>query len=86
MPFEHEEYRFAYRDPRGKLRVYTPDFFVPEFDEFVEIKGCRDRNLPLKIAAVKSEGFDITVLLPDEVPSEEDYEWSVFNHFRLRQA
>jgi len=39
VPWEYEKYRFLYTDTSGKERFYWPDFYLPDIDMFVEIKG-----------------------------------------------
>ena len=45
---------FIYRDKEGKQRKYYPDFYLPKYDYWVEIKGrwYRNKNDELKLAAV----------------------------------
>lgn len=69
IPYEYQEHRFPYLHD-GRWRMYVPDFFVPEFDTFVEIKGWNDGLLPLKLQSVRDNGFSIEVLRPEEVPDE----------------
>jgi hypothetical protein len=47
---------FPYRDKYGKSRKYWPDFYLPEHDYWVEIKGkfYLNENDPLKLKAVGS--------------------------------
>ena len=34
--FDYEKHKFSYQP---KIKTYTPDFYMPEFDLFVETKG-----------------------------------------------
>ena len=45
---------FAYRDMSGKSRKYYPDFYLPDYDYWVEIKGLLylNDNDPIKLASV----------------------------------
>ncbi len=53
--------KFQY-DFEGKLRNYTPDFWIPELDSYVEIKGyptskdeAKWKQFPLKLIVLKGE-------------------------------
>lgn len=43
--------RFPYLDAEGKKHNYIPDFYLPEFDLYVEVKGMIRKNDPLKFEA-----------------------------------
>lgn len=45
---------FGYRDKEGKQRKYYPDFYLPKYDYWVEIKGrwYQNKNDTLKLDAV----------------------------------
>lgn len=43
--------RFPYVDSTGKPHNYNPDFYLPEWDLYVEVKGMIRMNDPLKFQA-----------------------------------
>lgn len=66
--FEYEQYQFDYHDSVansiclscgsdhiGVKRVYTPDFYFPNTDIFVETKGKFDRDNRRKMLAINEE-------------------------------
>lgn len=57
---------FEYRDKNGKLRKYYPDFYLPEYDYWVEIKSkfYETEYLDDKLKAV---GDNIEVMYHDEI-------------------
>jgi hypothetical protein len=46
MKWEYESKRFRI----GKGRHYTPDFYLPELDEYIELKGWLTKKGEKKIA------------------------------------
>ena len=57
---------FPYRDKVGKSRKYYPDFYLPEYDYWVEIKGrlYQNENDPLKLKCV---GENIEMQMHDKI-------------------
>ncbi len=57
---------FTYRDISGKLRKYYPDFYLPDYDYWVEIKGLlyRNDNDFIKLASV---GKNIELQMHNEI-------------------
>ena len=51
---KNTEKYFTYKDVSGKVRRYYPDFYLPQYDYWVEIKGLlyANENDSLKLAAV----------------------------------
>lgn len=43
--------RFPYLDSEGKKHTYNPDFYLPKYDLYLEVKGMIRKNDPLKFAA-----------------------------------
>lgn len=43
--------KFPYVDSEGKTRNYNPDFYLPDYDLYVEVKGMIRKNDPLKFEA-----------------------------------
>lgn len=54
MWVKNSELYFEYKDIVGKARKYYPDFYLPEYDYWVEIKGLlyRSENDQLKLESV----------------------------------
>jgi hypothetical protein len=63
---KNSERFFTYRDLSGKLRKYYPDFYLPEYDYWVEIKGTyyKHENDNLKL---KSVGSNIELQYHNEI-------------------
>lgn len=57
---------FPYKDKAGKSRKYFPDFYLPDYDYWVEIKGrmYQNENDTLKLEAVSS---NIEIQLHDQL-------------------
>lgn len=39
VTWKRNKERFPYLDPQGKLRTYQPDFYVKEWNKYIEVKG-----------------------------------------------
>jgi AraC-like DNA-binding protein len=62
------EYKtFPYIDGEGKRRTYTPDFFFPKENKFVEVKGYITELDQIKIEFLLSNGIDIEMITQSEV-------------------
>lgn len=57
--YEHKS--FPYIDEEGKRRTYTPDFYLVDTDEYVEIKGYDNGKSEYKIDKLISMGIKITL-------------------------
>lgn len=58
------EYKaFPYKGKDGRRRTYTPDFYLPSEDKFIEIKGKNllDENDIYKISQVRQAGVSIEI-------------------------
>lgn len=53
--WEYENYTFSYDATDGKIRHYTPDFYFPEFDFFIELKGRKFENTEHKIKQTEKQ-------------------------------
>lgn len=66
IKFEFEPKVFTYPLKRG-TKAYTPDFFLPETEEWVELKGYMDKKSKLKIKRFKiywpKEFANLTVII-----------------------
>ncbi len=56
VPFEYEEHKFSYQP---KIKTYTPDFFLPEFDLFIETKGFFNAADRVKHLLIQQQHPDI---------------------------
>ncbi len=47
---------FTYIDKKGNIRKYYPDFFLPKYDKWIEVKGkfyeSKDENFEIKLQSV----------------------------------
>lgn len=53
---------FIYTNFEGKTRKYYPDFYLPDSDTYVELKGYKDNNVDLKLAAMKQQDKQVSIL------------------------
>lgn len=68
LVWEYENYTFPYDAVDGKIRHYTPDFYFPEFDFFIELKGRKFENTEHKIKQTeKQNNIKIYTLWQNEV-------------------
>jgi len=58
--------KFPYKTTKGTTRNYIPDFYLPDYDEWVEIKGryYQTQNLKAQLEAV---GSNIELIYSDEM-------------------
>lgn len=54
---------FSYVHSSGMQRRYFPDFFLPDFNLFIEIKGMIDENVEPKLQAVRDANRMIIILM-----------------------
>tara|TARA_R110002110_G_scaffold7510_1_gene37930 strand:+ start:453 stop:824 length:372 start_codon:yes stop_codon:yes gene_type:complete len=52
IKFEYEKHKIVYVP---KIRTYTPDFYIPETDIYIEAKGEFDKSDRVKMALVKEQ-------------------------------
>ena len=52
VPFEYEKHKFEYIP---KVRTYTPDFYLPQTDIYVEVKGHLDKGDRVKMQLIKQQ-------------------------------
>ena len=53
---------FYYTNTDGKLRKYYPDFYLTDNDTYIELKGYKDSNVDLKLAAMAQQSKKVTIL------------------------
>ena len=58
--------RFRYKDEENKEHYYIPDFFLPEYDLYIETKGCVRHSDPLKFQAFP-ENKKLVLLLANDL-------------------
>lgn len=65
IKWEYEKYCFSYVRCCGSLGKYIPDFYLPFYNLFLEIKGTiyEDENTERKLAAVREQGHKTLLLL-----------------------
>ena len=56
--FDYEKHKFPYQP---KIKTYTPDFYMPEFDLFVETKGFFNVADRVKHLLIKEQHPDIDI-------------------------
>lgn len=60
--WEYEHDSFPYLDIKGKRRTYTPDFYLIETDEYIEIKGYDNGESDYKIDRMREIGLTIKIV------------------------
>jgi hypothetical protein len=58
IKFQYEEERIVYIP---KVRTYTPDFYIPATDIYIEAKGHFDKSDRVKMALVKEQHKDLDI-------------------------
>jgi len=58
VKFEYESKKFLYVP---KIRTYTPDFYLPDTDIFIEAKGHLDKADRVKMVLVKEQHKDLDI-------------------------
>lgn len=58
----YESKSFPYLDKTGKRRTYTPDFYLPKEDKFIEIKGFRKSDDDYKVNYLLNIGINIEMI------------------------
>ena len=58
VKFEYESKKFLYVP---KVRTYTPDFYLPDTDIFIEAKGHLDKADRVKMVLVKEQHKDLDI-------------------------
>jgi len=58
---------FPYIDKNGKRRTYTPDFFLPAQNKFIEVKGIKQDNDTYKIKSLKNIGINIEMIMQKDI-------------------
>ena len=58
---------FSYINSCGVRKRYYPDFYMPDTDTYIEVKGYKDCNVDLKLEAVKSQGYKINILYKNTI-------------------
>jgi hypothetical protein len=66
----YEQKSFPYVDKNGKRRTYTPDFYLVETDEYIEIKGFDKGDADYKIDAMKKIGLNIRIIRQADLKKE----------------
>lgn len=59
--FEHKTYPF-YDNQGNLIDSYLPDFYLPEYDAFIEVKGQMDDTSLRKIELFEQEGFRVIIV------------------------
>lgn len=62
ISWEYEKANFNYIDVEGKRRTYTPDFYLPETNEYLEIKGFDNGDTEYKAQCLRDNNIKITIL------------------------
>lgn len=53
---------FYYTNAEGKLRKYYPDFYLIDSNTYIELKGYKDLNVDLKLAAMTQQNKKVNIL------------------------
>lgn len=64
----YESISFPYLDKDGKRRTYTPDFYLPAEDRFIEVKGYEaSDSAEYKVACMISNNINIEIIRQEEI-------------------
>ena len=58
IEFEYEKAKIAYQP---KVRIYTPDFYIPATGIYIEAKGHLDKDDRVKMRLVKEQHPDLDI-------------------------
>lgn len=76
---------FEYRTPRGRKRKYIPDFYLPDHDIYVEVKGYWTDAARLKVADVEQR-HGIKLLILESLREVGRVEAKIKEHLELLQS
>ena len=71
-----------YRTPRGRKRKYIPDFYLPDYDIYVEVKGYWTDAAKLKVADVEQR-HGIKLLILESLREVGRIELKIEEHLKL---
>jgi len=64
----YENESFPYLDKEGVRRTYTPDFYLPAKNKFIEVKGYEDDDLAeYKVNCMLDVGLNIEIIRQEEI-------------------
>lgn len=63
----------------GKIRKYYPDFYLPDSDTYLELKGYKDTKVDLKLQAVEAAGKNINILYKKDLLPYFEYVGKTYN-------
>lgn len=71
-----------YQTPRGRKRKYIPDFYLPDYDIYVEVKGYWTDAAKLKVADVEQR-HGIKLLILESLREVGRIELKIEEHLKL---
>ena len=71
-----------YQTPRGRKRKYIPDFYLPDYDIYVEVKGYWTDAAKLKVADVEQR-HGIKLLILESLREVGRIESKIEEHLKL---
>lgn len=78
IKIERNKQYFTY-EFEGKIRKYYPDFYLPETDTLIELKGYKDSKVDLKLQAVLNSGKEIKILYKQDLLPYFEYVGKTYN-------
>ena len=66
LAFQYEQYVIPYHDATGKRHHYIPDFWIPDWHVFIEVKGYLPPEQAEKMQCVYAEHPEFTILMFDQ--------------------
>jgi len=75
------KYSFSYTNINDENRRYFPDFYLTNYDLFVEIKGFWTKEVRHKMNDVVSTNKDLKLLIIDDIEIIENFNISLLNEY-----
>ena len=76
---------FEYRTPRNRKRKYIPDFYLPDYDIYVEVKGYWTDAAKLKVQDVQ-ERHGIRLLVLESLAEIGDVRARIDEHLAINKG
>lgn len=75
VEYEYESKRFLI----GSKRSYRPDFYLPQYDLYIEVKGYMCSKSKLQLEWFKKQGYNLLIIDSEIYPNFEEVIWTTIN-------